>query len=164
MKNKRFVIVTIALILILFLILILVVKKDNNLTQIGSSNYYIEIPQGYKLTEDDFDEDQIGYYYKDDNSIDFDVYQWSKEGIYTLKEEANYFASLYNTTATDIEINDISGMKYISKEAYDGYEYTVINYMFEDEENIIELSFWTINNQKELNDVENIINSLTKKQ
>ena len=48
-------------------------------TQLGSSDYSIVIPSGYVLTEDDFDEDQIAYYHKDDESIDFDVYQWDKE-------------------------------------------------------------------------------------
>ena len=64
-----------------------------NYTKIGTSDFSIIIPEGYVQTEDDFDEDQIAYYHKDDQSIDFDVYQWDKESKYTLEEEAKYFAS-----------------------------------------------------------------------
>ena len=117
-------------------------------TQIGTSAYSIILPEGYVATEDDFAQDQIAYYHKDDESIDFDVYQWDKEGKYELKEEAAYFASEYDAVAEEIEINGIGGMKYVSKEAFDGYEYTVVNYMFEDDKSIVELSFWTIDTEE----------------
>lgn len=138
-------------------------KQNDEYTQLGTSKFYIDLPAGYENTKDDLDEDQIAYYYKDDESIDFDVYQWGKEGVYTLEEEANYFAGEYGTTASEIVINEITGMKYITGEEYDGHMYTVINYMFDDGESIVELCFWTINTEEELSDVEEIINSITKK-
>ena len=131
-------------------------------TKIGTSEFAIILPDGYAETEDEFDEDQIAYYFKDDQSIDFDVYQWDKEGKYNLKEEAEYFASEYNATAEEVEINGISGMKYISKEVFDDNEYTVINYMFEDEKSIVELSFWTIDTEEEYKAVEEIIGTIKK--
>ena len=95
-------------------------NNDTNIaaytTKIGTSEFSIILPEGYALTEDDFEEDQIAYYYKDDKSIDFDVYQWEKEGKYTLKEEAEYFAAEYDAVAEEIEINGIKGMKYVSTE------------------------------------------------
>ena len=137
--------------------------NSDKYTKIGTSEFSIIMPEGYAATEDDFEEDQIAYYFKDNESIDFDVYQWDKDGKYTLKEEAEYFASKYNTVAEEIEINGIRGIKYISKEAFDDNEYTVVNYMFEDEKSIIELSFWTIDTEEEYNAVDEIINTIKKK-
>lgn len=130
-------------------------------TRLGTSKVFVELPDGFVETEDEFDEDQVAYYYKDDQSIDFDVYQWAKEDTYVLEEEAAYFAAEYGTSATEVTINGIPGMQYISTEEYDGTEYTVINYMFDDGENIVELCFWTVNTVEELAAVDAIIGTLT---
>ena len=131
-------------------------------TKIGTSEFSIILPEGYAATEDDFEEDQIAYYFKDNESIDFDVYQWDKEGKYTLKEEAEYYAAEYSAAAEEIEINGIKGMKYVSNETFDDAEYTVVNYMFEDEKSIVELSFWTIDTEEEHKAVDEIINTIKK--
>lgn len=162
MKNKRNVFILFAIVIII-LGAVFYNNLNFNLTQLGTSKFYIKLPTGYDKKTDDFSEDQIAYFYKDDESVDFDVYQWSKEGKYTLDEEANYFASEYDTTATKIFVNNIDGFKYISKETYDNYVYTVINYMFDDGDDIVEISFWTINNKEELETVDKIINTLIKK-
>ena len=49
---------------------------------------------------------------------------------------------------------------HISREEYDGVEYTVINYMFDDGENIVELCFWTIDTEEEYEAVDEIMNTL----
>ena len=41
--------------------------------RMGTSKIYIVLPEGFVETEDEFDEDQVVYYHKDDESIDFDV-------------------------------------------------------------------------------------------
>ena len=148
--------------ILVFLVCLGVTACAKSYTRIGTSEYSIAIPQGYVLSEDELAEDQIGYYYKDDDSIDFDVYQWAKEGVYTLEEEAEYFAEEYGTVAEKVTINGINCMKYISKEVYDGFEYTVVNYMFEDENSIIELCFWTIDTAEEYKAVDNIIKTIKK--
>ena len=130
-------------------------------TQMGTSKVYVVLPEGFVETEDEFDEDQVAYYHKDDQSIDFDVYQWAKGDEYVLESEAAYFAAEYGATAEAVTVNGVSGMKYISTEAYGEYEYTVINYMFDDGENIVELCFWTINTEEELAAVDAIINTVT---
>ena len=135
--------------------------KTSEKTQLGTSGFSIVLPKGFAETEDDFDADQVAYYHKDDQSIDFDVYQWPKEGKYVLEEEAAYFAAEYGTTASEVTVNGVPGMKYISVEEYDGSEYTVINYMFDDGENIVEICFWTINTEEELAVVDEIINTIT---
>lgn len=148
--------------ILLFLMCFGITACAKTYTKIGSSEFSIAIPKGYVLSENELDEDQIGYYYKDDDSIDFDVYQWEKEGVYTLEEEAEYFASEYGTEPEKITINGIQGMKYVSSEEFDGYEYTVVNYMFEDDNYIIELSFWTIDTAEEYKAVDDIINTIKK--
>ena len=130
-------------------------------TQMGTSEVYVVLPEGFVETGDEVDEDQVAYYHKDDESIDFDVYQWAKGDTYVLEAEAAYFAAEYGTTAETVTVNGVSGMKYISTEEYNGYEYTVINYMFDDGENIVELCFWTINTEEELAAVDAIINTVT---
>lgn len=131
-------------------------------TQLGTSDFSIVLPNGYALTEDDFDEDQVAYFYKDDNSIDFDVYQWEKGDEYTLESEANHFAAEYGTTAEAVTVNGINCMKYVSAEGFEDNTYTVVNYMFEDDTYIVELCFWTIDNDAEYAAVEEIINTLKK--
>ena len=152
-----------AFILLVVLCFGMVACNSDKYTKIGTSEFSIILPEGYVATEDELSEDQIAYYFKDDQSIDFDVYQWDKEGKYTLKEEAEYFAAEYDAVPEEIEINGVSGMKYISKEEFDGNEYTVVNYMFEDETNIVELSFWTVDTEEEYKAVDEIINTIKKK-
>ena len=151
-----------AFVLLAVMCFCVVACNSDKYTQIGTSDFAIILPEGYKSCEDDFDEDQIAYYFKDTESIDFDVYQWDKEGTYTLSEEAEYFAAEYNTVPEEIEINGINGMKYVSVESFDDEEYTVVNYMFEDEKSIVELCFWTIDTKEEYDAVDEIINTIKK--
>ena len=51
-------------------------------------------------------------------------------------------------------------MKYISVEKYDDCEYTVINYMFDEGKNIVELCFWAINTEEEITAVNEIIKTI----
>jgi hypothetical protein len=148
--------------LVLMLVLTLAACGNTKPTQLGTSDLSIVLPDGYALTEDDLDEDQVAYFYKDDNSIDFDVYQWAKGDEYTLESEANYFAAEYGTTAKAVTVNGINGWKYISAEEFEGNTYTVVNYMFEDDTYIVELSFWTIDTEAEYAAVDEIINTLKK--
>lgn len=135
-------------------------NKEVQPTQLGTSAFSIVLPEGYALAEDEFDEDQVAYYYKDDNSLDFDVYQWEKGDLYTLESEANDFAAYYGTAAEPVVINEINGMKYVSEEDYEGDVYTVVNYMFEDDDNIVELCFWTIDTEEEYAAVDEILSTL----
>ena len=148
--------------LVLMLVLALAACGNTKPTQLGTSDFSIVLPDGYASTEDDFDEDQVAYYYKDDNSIDFDVYQWAKGDDYTLESEANHFATEYGTTAEAVTVNGIRGYKYVSSEEYEGKTYTVVNYMFEDDTYIVEICFWTVDSDAEYKAVDEIINTLKK--
>ena len=131
-------------------------------TQLGTSDFTIVLPNGYASAKDDLDEDQVAYFYKDDNSIDFDVYQWEKGDEYTLESEANYFAAEYGAVAEAVTVNGINGYKYVSAEDYEGNTYTVVNYMFEDDTYIVEICFWTVDTDAEYKAVDEIINTLKK--
>ena len=131
-------------------------------TQLGTSDFTIVLPNGYASAKDDLDEDQVAYFYKDDNSIDFDVYQWEKGDEYTLESEANYFAAEYGAVAEAVTVNGINGMKYVSAEDYEGNTYTVVNYMFEDDTYIVEICFWMVDTDAEYKAVDEIINTLKK--
>ena len=147
---------------VLALILALAACGNTKPTQLGTSDFSIVLPTGYAAAKDDMDEDQVAYFYKDDNSIDFDVYQWEKGDQYTLESEANYFAAEYGTTAEAVTVNGINGMKYVSAEDYEGNTYTVVNYMFEDDTNIVEICFWTVDTDAEYKAVDEIIQTLKK--
>ena len=148
--------------LVLMLVFSLAACTNTKPTQLGTSDFSIVLPDGYASTEDDFDEDQVAYFYKDDNSIDFDVYQWAKGDEYTLESEANHFATEYGTTAEAVTVNGIKGYKYVSSEEYEGNTYTVVNYMFEDDTYIVEICLWTVNTDAEYKAVDEIINTLKK--
>ena len=146
--------------LVLIPVLALAACGNTKPTQLGTSDFSIVLPDGYASTEDDFDEDQVAYFYKDDNSIDFDVYQWAKGDEYTLESEANHFAAEYGTTAEAVTVNGIKGYKYVSTEEYEGNTYTVVNYMFEDDTNIVEICFWTVNTDAEYKAVDEVLATL----
>lgn len=156
MKKKSF------LTLVLSFLLTLSACGNSKPTQLGTSDFSIVLPAGYASVEDDFDEDQVAYYYKDDNSVDFDVYQWEKGTDYTLESEAKHYAEEYGTTAEYVTINSIDSWKYVSQEEYEGAVYTVLNYMFEDDTYILEICFWTDGSSEEKADVDAILNTLKK--
>ena len=155
---KKLAILTLALVFIFAL----VACADTEPTQLGTSDFSIVLPEGYAKTDDDLGEDQVAYFYKDDSSVDFDVYQWAKGDQYTLESEANAYAAEYDTVAEAVTVNGINGMKYVSVEEYEGETYTVVNYMFEDDTYIVELAFWTIDTEAEYAAVDEIINTLKK--
>ena len=148
--------------LVMVMVLSFVACGSTKPTQLGTSDFSIVLPKGYAAAEDDLAEDQIAYFYKDDNSIDFDVYQWEKGDQYTFESEAKAYAEVYGTAAEAVAVNGIDGWKYISVEDFEGKTYTVVNYMFEDDTYIVELAFWTIDTEAEYAAVDEIINTLKK--
>ena len=148
--------------LALVLVFALAACGNTKPTQLGTSDFSIVLPEGYALTKDDLHEDQVACFYKDDSSIDFDVYQWEKGDEYTLESEANDYANHYGTAAEAVTVNGINGMKYVSQEAFEGKVYTVFNYMFEDDVYIVELCFLTDATAEEYAAVDEILNTLKK--
>ena len=120
---------------------------DNKLTDIslGTTGFIISIPSDYyngEVTKEERKDDQIAYYRSDDHLMDFDVYQFGKEGM-TLREYAESEAEEYKADKVEeVMYNGVSMMLYYSQEEYDGKLYRVSNYIFENDTDFVELSFW----------------------
>jgi hypothetical protein len=114
-------------------------------TPLGTTGYIIGIPSDYyngEVTKEDRKDDQIAYYKSDDHLMDFDVYQFEKEGM-TLREYAESEAEEYKADKIEeVTYNGISMMLYYSQEEYEGKSYRVSNYIFENDTDFVELSFW----------------------
>ena len=113
--------------------------------QLGSSPFYLSVPVGYKsgeLSEEDIEQSAVGYYYSESSPLDFDVYQWDREG-HTLEEYAIGEARLYEAERVEYRtVNDILLASYLSYEEYEGQMYSVANYLFENGSDLMEISFW----------------------
>ena len=113
--------------------------------QLGSSPFYLSVPVGYKageLSEEDIEQSAVGYYYSESSPLDFDVYQWDREG-HTLEEYAIGEARLYEAERVEYRtVNDILLASYLSYEEYEGQMYSVANYLFENGSDLMEVSFW----------------------
>ncbi len=121
--------------------------SDNGTVEIhiGTTGFVISIPSDYyegEVTREERKDDQIAYYKSDEHLMDFDVYQFDKEGM-ALLEYAESEAEEYN--ADDVEevmYNGVRMMLYYSQEEYEGKSYRVANYIFENDADFAELSFW----------------------
>jgi hypothetical protein len=123
-------------------------KVGTNVYQLGTSVYTITIPDSFtegNRTEADIRDDMVAYMRSDETLLDFDVYQFTKEGrpdslaAYTEQEAAEYNAF---EVVTGEKINGIDVAWYRAKETYDGKEYTTLNYLFEDGDQYVEIAFW----------------------
>ena len=112
---------------------------------IGTAGYAISIPSDYysaEVTKEERNDDQIAYYKSDEHLMDFDVYQFSKDGM-TLGEYARKEAEEYKADGVEeVTYNGIPMMRYYSQEKYEGKSYRVANYIFENFKDFAELSFW----------------------
>lgn len=112
---------------------------------IGTTGYVISVPSDYysaDVTDVERRDDMIAYYKSDKHLMDFDVYQYAKDGR-TLKEYTEIESKEYGAEKfEEISINDIDITLYYSEEKYDGIEYRVANYIFETDEDFGELAFW----------------------
>lgn len=116
--------------------------------QLGTSAYTIEIPESYaegELTEEDVADDMVAYLLSPDSLLDFDVYQFSKEGYpdsladFAAQEAAEYAAA---EVVTDGEINGIAAAWFRATETFDGLEYATLTYVLEDGGDYVEIAFW----------------------
>ena len=124
-------------------------EPDVRRLRLGTSFYTVMIDDGFvegDVTEADIAEGQIGYYICDNHGLDFDLYQFSKEGLtedlshYTL-EEANRYDQVEVVWPMDV-INDINVGWYRTKETWEGIEYDTVTYIMDAGEDYVELVFW----------------------
>ena len=115
--------------------------------QLGTLPFCMSVPVDYRLgeeTEEDAGDGsrRLWYYYSEISPLDFDVYQWKKEGD-TLEKYAIEEARAYEAERVDYRtVNDVFLAYYYSYEEYNGQMYTVVNYLFEDGNQFVKISFW----------------------
>ena len=111
--------------------------------QLGTLPFCLSVPVGYRLDEEEtVDNRQLWYYLSDNSPLDFDVYQWEKEGD-TLEKYAIEEARKYEAERVDYRtVNDIFLAYYYSYEEDEGQMYSVINYLFEEGNQFMKISFW----------------------
>lgn len=111
--------------------------------QLGTLPFCMSVPVGYRLEEEEtVDNRQLWYYLSDNSPLDFDVYQWEKEGD-TLEKYAIEEARKYEAERVDYRtVNDIFLAYYYSYEEDQDQMYSVINYLFEDGNYFMKVSFW----------------------
>lgn len=136
--------------------------------RLGTSSLMIQVDDSYvqgEITEEDIADDQVAYLYSDERTLDFDVYQFSKEGLPdTLAEymaqEISEYASVSEQRADD-EFNGIPAAWYRTIEPFEGVEYETITYIMEDGDEFVEIVFW-LSVDNDANEAGEIIQSLTR--
>jgi hypothetical protein len=104
----------------------------------------------------------VGYMCSDETLLDFDVYQFTKEGHPDkLAEYAEQEAAEYNAfeIKTGEQINGIDAAWYRAMETYEGKEYTTLNYLFETGDQYVEIVFW-LDGETAEEEAQAIINTL----
>ena len=130
---------------------LLVLRSGDNVMRyertvpIGSTGYYVAVPADYvpgEVTEEDRRDDMVACYRSDKHLMDFDIYQFAKDGRileeYAEKEAKEFGADWIDT----VVFNGVPLVFYISQEQYDGAEYRVANFLFDAGNDFGEIVFW----------------------
>ena len=130
---------------------LLVLRSGDNVMRyertvpIGTTGYYVAVPADYvpgEVTEEDRRDDMVAYYRSDKHLMDFDIYQFAKDGRileeYAEKEAKEVGADWIDT----VVFNGVPLVFYISQEQYDGAEYRVANFLFDAGNDFGEIVFW----------------------
>ena len=130
---------------------LLVLRSGDNVMRyertvpIGTTGYYVAVPADYvpgEVTEEDRRDDMVAYYRSDKHLMDFDIYQFAKDGRileeYAEKEAKEFGADWIDT----VVFNGVPLVFYISQEQYDGAEYRVANFLFDAGNDFGEIVFW----------------------
>ncbi|MBR2798042.1 MAG: hypothetical protein IKE17_09915 [Clostridia bacterium] len=117
--------------------------------RLGTSPFTIVVPAGFtegEMTQEDIEDDQVAYYYSNETLLDFDVYQFSKDGYpndlatYVEEETAGY--NSVSEVVTDGEINGVPAAWYRTVEAYQDAEFNTLTYILDGGEEYVEICFW----------------------
>ena len=141
-------------------------SQEARVLQLGSSVYTIEIPDSFEegeRTEEDIRDDLVAYLHSPDTLLDFDVYQFSKEGYpEAMTDFTEQEAGEYNATeiVTDGNINGIDIAWYRAEETYEGQEYETLTYILDGGDEYVEIVFWLDGDNAQA-EADQIMNSLT---
>ena len=116
--------------------------------RLGTSVYTVMIPDSFvegERTEEEVRDDMVAYMHSLDTLLDFDVYQFAREGYpdtlaaFVEAEAAEYAAT---EVVTDGNINGIDIAWYRAEETYEGQAYATLTYALEDGGDYVEIAFW----------------------
>lgn len=135
--------------------------------RLGTSPFVVYTKAAYEqgaMTEEDIADDMVAYWLSEDSTLDFDVYQFSKDGLpealadYAAEEAAGY--AQVSEIITNGEINGIPAAWYRTVEEYEEAEYDTVTYIFDTGSEFVEIVFWLDESLDSL-EAEEIIYSLT---
>ncbi len=142
-------------------------RVSERILQLGTSAYTMEIPADYsegERTQEEIQDGLVAYLQSPDRLLDFDIYQFSKEGYpedlaeYTKQEAAEYESAF--DIVTDLKMNGIDAASYRARELYDGQEYETLTYILDGGDEFVEVVFWLDGEDTE-NEAQEIISSLS---
>ena len=140
------------------------ITDEGNVITLGTSELKIALPFMYvkgEITVDDTDEGQVAYYYSEETTVDFDVYQWAKAEGETLTAVAAEEAAEYDAEAKETTINGIVIAYYNAVEESEGVEYDTVTFIAEDGNDFVELVFW-LDGENATDIVDAIIGSIAR--
>ena len=117
--------------------------------RLGTSAFTVTVPASFtegEMTQEDIDDDQVGYYFSHETLLDFDVYQFSKEGYpedladYVVEEASGY--NSVSELVTDGRINGIPAGWYRTVEVYQDAEFNTLTYVLDGGGEYVEICFW----------------------
>lgn len=114
--------------------------------QLGASPLSIVVPNSYvegDKTAEDVEDGLVAYYYSKNLLLDFDVYEFEKEGPDTIEAYLEEEAASFH--GTDFKVEDINGFTVASYHAVEedaGVSYETLTYGLEADEEYLEVVFW----------------------
>ncbi|MBR5110274.1 MAG: hypothetical protein IK099_08765 [Clostridia bacterium] len=141
-------------------------RAGKKLLRLGTSGYVIAVDESFEegeLTAEDIANDMVAYMLSPNTLLDFDIYQFSKEGYPEVladfvKQEAEEYDAFIIAPALDI--NGIPAGMYRATETYEGKEYTTATYVLEDGDQYVEIAFW-LDGEEAIIEAMEIIDTLT---
>ena len=117
--------------------------------RLGSSPFTLTVPTGFvegEMTQEDIEDDQVAYWYSNDTLLDFDVYQFGKDGYPdALADYAEDEISGYNEVTDlviDGEVNGIPAASYRTVEEYQDVAFNTLTYILDGGNEYVEVVFW----------------------
>ncbi len=132
--------------------------------RLGTSTLSIAPAKTYKegeISKEDTDENQVGYFYSDETTVDFDVYMWAKASGETLEAAAAEEAALFGAEVKSAEYNGIKVAYYNAQEESEGKTYDTVTYIAEDGDFFVEIVIW-LDGETAAEEAAQIIGSLTR--
>lgn len=117
--------------------------------RLGTSPFTMVVPASFtegEVTPEESEDDMVAYYYSPETLLDFDIYQFNKDGypndlaVYA-QEEASGYNSISELTV-DGEINGIPAAWYRTVEEYKGTEFNTLTYIMDAGDEYVEVVFW----------------------